>query len=79
MEDYQPEMMVGLTGLALLFTLYLTALELFVIHAICRYCVVSAVIVLVMFLLASVYLRSASRAAGDSPQVAETEVTAPAR
>jgi uncharacterized membrane protein len=30
---------------AFLFTLYLTALELLVIHAICRYCVVSALIV----------------------------------
>lgn len=33
-----------LAGGAFLFALYLTYLELFVIHAICRYCVVSAVI-----------------------------------
>ncbi len=37
---------------ALLFTAYLTGLELFVIHAICRWCVTSAVIVLAVFLLA---------------------------
>ncbi|HEX7025596.1 MAG TPA: vitamin K epoxide reductase family protein [Gemmatimonadales bacterium] len=34
---------------ALLFTGYLTYLELFVIHAICRWCVGSAVIVLLIF------------------------------
>lgn len=34
---------------ALLFTAYLTAMELFVIHAICRWCVSSAVIVVLIF------------------------------
>jgi len=34
-----------LASVAFLFTLYLTALELFVIHAVCRYCVASAVII----------------------------------
>jgi uncharacterized membrane protein len=41
-----------LSGGAVLFSAYLTALELFVIHAICRYCVASAVIILVSFVLA---------------------------
>ena len=41
-----------LAGGALLFAAYLTGLELFVIHAICRWCVASAVIVLLIFLLA---------------------------
>jgi uncharacterized membrane protein len=41
-----------LTGGALLFTGYLTWLELFVIHAICRWCVSSAVIVVTLFGLA---------------------------
>ena len=36
---------------ALLFSVYLTGLELFVIHAICRWCVGSALIVLLIFLL----------------------------
>jgi len=53
-----PEIMVGLTGFALLLSLGLTGLELFVIHAICRYCVISAVIVLVMFVLALLHLKS---------------------
>lgn len=43
--------LVGLSGMALLFTLYLKYLELFVIHAICRWCVVSAVLILVFFVL----------------------------
>ena len=37
---------------ALLFTVYLTSLELFVIHAICRWCVSSAAIVVSLFALA---------------------------
>ena len=40
------------SGGALLFSAYLTGLELFVIHAICRWCVVSALIVLAVFMLA---------------------------
>jgi uncharacterized membrane protein len=63
---YLPELLVGLTGIAVLFTAYLTALELFVIHAVCRYCLVSAAIVLVMLILAISYLRGA----GDEEQAA---------
>lgn len=43
--------LVVLSGIALLFTLYLKYLELFVIHAICRWCVGSAVLILVFFVL----------------------------
>jgi uncharacterized membrane protein len=56
-EDYLPELLVALTGIAFLFTLGLTALEIFVIHAICRYCVVSAVIITIMLGLAVHYMR----------------------
>ncbi len=59
-DDNLPELLVGVTGLAFLFSLGLTALELFVIHAICRYCVVSAVIVTLMFVLALNNLRTAN-------------------
>ena len=41
-----------LTGWGVVFSAWLTYLELFVIHAICRYCVVSAVIACVLFVLA---------------------------
>ncbi|HEV8613077.1 MAG TPA: vitamin K epoxide reductase family protein [Gemmatimonadales bacterium] len=50
-------LLAWLSGVAVLFTLYLTSLELFVIHAICRYCVASAVIILLIFLLAARELR----------------------
>lgn len=40
-----------------LFTLYLTYLELFVIHAICRWCVGSAVIITVIWVVAVAALR----------------------
>lgn len=62
LEQYLPELMVGVTGLAFLFTLWLTALEIFVIHAVCRYCLVSAVIVTVMLVLALSLLRQVNRA-----------------
>jgi len=41
-----------LSSVGLLFTLYLTYLELFVIHALCRWCVGSAVIVTAVWLVA---------------------------
>ena len=55
-EDNLPELILGLAGLAFLFTLGLTLLEMFVIHAFCQYCLYSAAIVLVMFILAIIYL-----------------------
>jgi len=41
-----------ISGGGVLFAAYLTWLELFVIHAICRWCVASAVIIVVVFALA---------------------------
>lgn len=67
LRRYLPELLVGLTGLALLFTLGLTALEVFVIHAVCRYCLISAAIILAMFVLAISYLRAANRAGEAKP------------
>jgi uncharacterized membrane protein len=43
--------LVLLSGAAVLFTLYLKYLELFVIHAICRWCVGSAVLIVTFFVL----------------------------
>jgi uncharacterized membrane protein len=57
-DDYLPELLVGMIGLALLFSAWLTGLELFIIHAFCRYCLVSAGIIIVMFVLAISYLRA---------------------
>jgi uncharacterized membrane protein len=61
-DENIPELMIVLTGLAFLFSLGLTVLEIFVIGAICRYCVVSAIIVTVMFVLALIYRRKLRRA-----------------
>lgn len=44
--------LLALTGWGVLFSAWLTYVELFVIHAICRWCVVSAVIAVVLFVLA---------------------------
>ena len=49
------------TGWGLLFTLWLTYLELFVIHAICRWCVGSATMTVLLFALALWDWRVASR------------------
>ena len=63
LENVLHEVMVGVIGLAFLFSLGLTGLELFVLHAICRYCVVSAVIITIMFGLAISFLRQANQGA----------------
>lgn len=55
-EDNLPELIIGVVGLAFLFTLGLTLLEMFVIHAFCQYCLYSAAIILIMFILAIIYL-----------------------
>ena len=49
--------LVALTGWGVLFSLWLTYLELFVIHAICRYCVGSAVLVTLAFVVSCLDLR----------------------
>lgn len=57
--------LVFLTGWGVLFSAWLTYLELFVINAICRWCVVSAVIAVVLFGLVLWDFRS--RPADDDP------------
>jgi uncharacterized membrane protein len=49
-------------GIGVVFTLYLTYLELFVIHAICRWCVASGVIILAIFVAVLLDQRRQSRA-----------------
>jgi uncharacterized membrane protein len=51
-----------LSGLGVLFTIYLTYLELFVIHAICRWCVASGVVIAAIFIVALLDLRRLKRA-----------------
>jgi len=58
-------LLLGLTASGLIFSAYLTWLELFVIHAICQWCVVSAIIVLVMFVIAVLDFRETSSPSPD--------------
>ena len=50
-------LLAALSGIGVLFAVYLTSLELFVIHAICRWCVGSAVIITAIFVCALLDLR----------------------
>ena len=58
-----------MTGSGLVFSAYLTYLELFVINAICQWCVVSAILVLVMFVLTLLDFRELGHAPADSGYV----------
>ena len=51
-----------LSGIGVLFAAYLTWLELFVIHAICRWCVGSAVIITAVFIASLLDRRTAAQA-----------------
>ena len=59
-----------LSSAGLLLTLYLTYLELFVIHAICRWCVGSALIIVAIFVLALLDRRRLAQrgVAGSAPR-----------
>jgi len=52
-----------LTGWGVIFSAWLTYLELFVIHAICMFCVISAILVTVTFLVAVLEWRRRPKAA----------------
>ena len=51
-----------LAGVGVLFTLYLTYLELFVIHAVCRWCVASGVVIVAIFVASLLDIRRLARA-----------------
>ena len=53
-------LLVAMTGSGLLFTLWLKYLEFFVINAVCIWCVVSAVLVVALFVIALLDLREVS-------------------
>ena len=58
-----PAAVLGLlAGIGVGFTFYLTYLELFVIHAICRWCLGSAVIIVAILIVTLLDLRRLSRA-----------------
>lgn len=55
-----------LSGVGVAFAIYLTALELFVIHAICQWCVTSAVIITVVFVAAVLDVRQVRAGKSES-------------
>ncbi len=59
-------LLAALAAGGVLFTVYLTYLELFVIRAICRWCVGSATIIVALLALAILELRRLRRAPADS-------------
>lgn len=60
------QLLVAMTGFGTLFSIWLTGLELFVIHAICTYCVVSAVLVTILFVISLLDLRDVKAMEDDS-------------
>ena len=50
-------LLVAMTGFGVLFSLWLTYLELFVIHAICEWCVISAILATALFVICWLDLR----------------------
>lgn len=56
-EAWVSHALLLLTGWGVVFSAWLTYLELYVIHAICMFCVISAILVCVLFLLALVEWR----------------------
>jgi len=59
--------LAGLATAGLLFTAYLTYLELFVIHAICRWCVGSAIVMTLIWIIALAAFRRPRAAASPPP------------
>ena len=51
------QLLVAVTAFGLLFSLWLTYLELFVIHAICQWCVISAILATALFVISWLDLR----------------------
>ncbi len=57
LQTYGPLAVFGLALTGTLYSAYLTYVELFVLHAICPYCVISAVLITALFALAVARLR----------------------
>jgi uncharacterized membrane protein len=64
LADRWPDVVLGLlSGVAVPFSLYLTYVELFVLRAVCQWCLVSQVIIIAIFVLAVLGLRGAKKKA----------------
>ena len=65
-------LLLAFAAIGVAFTAYLTYLELFVIHAICRWCVGSAAIMVGVFVAALIEYRSSRRSARGTSLLPET-------
>jgi len=61
------KLLVLVSGIGVAFSAWLTFLELFVIHAICQWCVISAIIVTLIFLVSVLDLRTGHRCPARDP------------
>jgi uncharacterized membrane protein len=59
-------LLVAMSGLGVAFAIYLTVLEVMVIHAICRWCVASAIIIILVFAASLLDLRGPYASRGNS-------------
>jgi uncharacterized membrane protein len=59
------QLLIAMTGVGLLFSAWLTYLELFVIHAICQWCVISAILATILFVIAWLDLREVTQLAEE--------------
>ena len=58
-------LLVAMSGLGVAFAVYLTVLEVMVIHAICRWCVASAVIIILVFVASLLDFRRLGASRGE--------------
>jgi len=58
-----PLLVFGISFAGVLYSAYLTYLELYVIHAICEFCVLSAIVLLAMLIISGVRLRTSLQVA----------------
>ncbi len=56
LKENNPLLLFGMTLIGVAFSAYLTYLELYVIHAVCPFCVTSAIVITLMFILAIIRL-----------------------
>jgi len=64
------EILVLFTGVGVLFSVWLTYLELFVIHAICQWCVISAILATILFFVSWLDLRELTQLAEETAEEA---------
>ncbi len=64
-KPWVSQLLVVITGVGVAFSLWLTYLELFVIHAICQWCVISAVLAILLFVISWLDLLDVQQWAND--------------